>query len=89
MSAERLRGGMSTDSTPQLPEPLRTVSESVGDRFDAEMHGFGLVMIAIMAVLLIPLLPIFAVIWLASKGVDAVRRTVGGGDEGPGRRPAA
>lgn len=83
---------MSTDSTPELSEPRRTVSDFVGDRFDGEMHGFGLVMVAIMAVLLIPLLPIFAVIWLVSKAVDVARRT-GGGDEAKeprqGRRPAA
>jgi hypothetical protein len=81
---------MSTDSAPKLPAPLRTVSDFVGDHPNTEMHGFGLLMIALMAVLLLPLLPIFAVVWLVSKGIDAVRRTVGGDDdERPGRRPAA
>ena len=83
---------MSTDSPPELPAPLRTVSDFVGDHPNTEMHGFGLVMIAIMAVLLIPLLPIFAVIWLVSKGIDVVRRTVSDDESeelGRGRRPAA
>jgi len=82
---------MSTDSTPKLPEPLRTVSESTGDRPDTEMHTFGLLMAAIMLVLMIPLLPIIAVIWLVSTGIDVARRTVGGGGDEPrrGRRPVA
>jgi len=82
----------STDSTPKLPEPLRTVSESAGMRPDNEMHGFGLLMAGIMLVLLIPLLPVFAVIWLVSKAIDVVQRTVGGDEADEprrGRRPAA
>ncbi|MFC7229418.1 hypothetical protein N0B31_18610 [Salinirubellus salinus] len=81
----------STGSTPKLPEPLRTVSESAGMRPDNEMHGFGLLMAGLMLVLLIPLLPIFAVIWLVSKGVAVVRRTVSDESDEPrrGRRPAA
>ena len=92
MVAEHLCSAMSTDSPPELPAPLRTVSDFVGDHPNTEMHGFGLVMIAIMAVLLIPLLPIFAVIWLVSKGIDVVRRTVSDDESeelGRGRRPAA
>jgi hypothetical protein len=44
---------MSTDATPELPEPVRTVSNFMRDRFDGEMHAFGLLMLAVTTVLLL------------------------------------
>jgi hypothetical protein len=70
---------MSTD-TEQLPEPIRTVSDTLGHHPNVEMHGFGLAMVAIMAILFLPLLPFVAAGWLVWRAYVVVRRTVSGDD---------
>ncbi|WP_276259955.1 DUF7535 family protein [Haloglomus litoreum] len=67
-------------SPEQLPEPPRTVSETLGRHLNVEMHGFGLLMVAIMAILALPLLPFVAVGWLLWRAYVIVRRTVGGSE---------
>jgi hypothetical protein len=65
-------------STEQLPEPPRSVSETLGRHLDVEMHGFGLAMVAIMVIVFLPLLPFVAVGRVLWRAYVVVRRTVSG-----------
>jgi hypothetical protein len=67
-------------STEQRPKPPRTVSDTLGRHLNVEMHGIGLAMVAVMAILVVPLLPFVVVGWLLWRGYVVVRRTVGGSD---------
>lgn len=73
---------MSTDA---VPEPIRSISEDLGSPFNAQMHGIGLGVFAIMAIVVLPLLPLLAVGWLVSRAGSAARRAMFGPDPaGPG-----
>jgi energy-converting hydrogenase Eha subunit E len=65
-------------STEQRREPNSTVSETLGRHLNVEMHGIGLLMVAIMAILVVPLLPFLAVGWLLWRTYVLVRRAVAG-----------
>lgn len=73
---------------------LRTVGEWRGPRPDREMDAIGLGIAAIMLVVVIPLLPFVALIWLLTSGAALLRRAITGDDtdeagdrRDPGRRP--
>lgn len=50
-----------------LPEPLRTVTPPSGTHPDAGMDAIGWAMFVGLLVVLTPLIPIIAVIWLLAK----------------------
>jgi uncharacterized membrane protein len=60
---------------------------------DNEMHAIGMLYAAILAILMVPLLPFVAVVWLVLRLVDGIRSLAGPADEpselGRGRPPAA
>jgi hypothetical protein len=49
-----------------------TVSPSYASRPDAEMDSIGWAMFLMMLALFVPLLPLVVVVWLVSKGSEAV-----------------
>jgi hypothetical protein len=53
-----------------LPEPLRTVTPPCRGRPDAEMDAIGWSLALGMVILLVPFLPLIAVVWAVSKVVD-------------------
>jgi len=55
-----------------LPEPLRTVTPPSGTHPDAEMDAIGWAMLVGLVVILTPLIPIIAVIWLIAKLQNAL-----------------
>jgi hypothetical protein len=71
-------------NTPTTPESRRPVTpvRVVRDRTNVEMHGFGLLMAAILLVVVLPLLPFLAVGWLLWRASVLVRRSVSGNEPG-------
>jgi hypothetical protein len=73
---------------------LRSVGEWRGPRPDSEMDAIGLGIAAIMLIVVLPLLPFVALIWLLTSGAALLRRAITGDDEpatdstdsGPGGR---
>ena len=58
----------SDDDSASVPEKVyRTVSPSSRDRPDTEMNVIGWAYFLGLLILLIPLLPFFAVVWVASR----------------------
>jgi len=55
-----------------LPEPLRTVTPPSGTHPDAEMDAIGWAVFVGLLIVLTPLIPIIAVIWLIAKAQDAL-----------------
>jgi hypothetical protein len=57
-------------------EPAKTVYRTLGKPFraraDAEMDAIGWTMFLGMLILLVPLLPFIVLVWLITKGLDAV-----------------
>ena len=81
MSPESEIAGRSGE-TSTVRTVVRTVTPGYRGRANTEMHTIGLLYAALLAVLLVPLLPFVAVV-LAVWWIDrAVRSVVGGGTEG-------
>ena len=57
-----------------LPEPLRTVTPPSRTHPDESMDAIGWAMFLGLVVVLTPLIPIIAVIWLIAKVQDALRQ---------------
>ena len=57
----------------RLPDPLRTVTAPSGTHPDPEMGVFGWLIFLGLLVILTPILPILAVIWLIAK----IQRSLG------------
>ncbi len=57
----------SDGATDDLKPPLRTVTDVVRGRPDAEMNTIGWLLLAGMAVLFLPLAPFVLAVWLLSK----------------------
>jgi len=57
----------------RLPEPLRTVTPPSGTHPDAAMNAIGWLILAGLLVLLLPVLPVLALIWLFSKVTEALQ----------------
>ena len=57
-------------------EPAKTVYRTLGKPFraraDAEMDAIGWTIFLGMVILLVPLLPFIILVWLVTKGLDAV-----------------
>jgi len=77
-----LLGYLSTDMSDaddagnsRLPEPLRTVTPPSGTHPDAEMDAIGWLMFIGLLVVLTPLIPILAVIWLIAKLQESLRQS--------------
>ena len=85
LSARVVDGMSNTPTTPEARRPVTPV-RVVRDRTNVEMHGFGLLMAAILLVVVLPLLPFLAVGWLLWRASVLVRRSVSGNE--PGRRHA-
>jgi len=89
MSSENEITSRSEDPS-TLREAVRTVSPGYRGRFDAEMHTIGLLYVAILAILFVPLLPFVALFWVVWRVGRAVRSFVGDGEGaesgGPARR---
>jgi hypothetical protein len=61
------------EETPPLPRRvLRTVTPRYGGRGDNEMNAVGWGIGLGMLVLLVPMLPFIAIVWLLSKGFEAL-----------------
>lgn len=63
---------MSADEESALPERLRTVTPEYFGRSDREMDAIGWLVFLGILVLLIPLLPYLALIWLIGKLTDRI-----------------
>ncbi|PSP84549.1 hypothetical protein BRC96_05355 [Halobacteriales archaeon QS_6_64_34] len=61
-----MSGADGTDGS-SLPDSLRTVTPPSGTHPDAEMGAFGWLIFLGLLVLLLPVLPILAVIWLLDR----------------------
>ena len=58
-----------------LPEPLRTVTPPSGTHPNEGMDAIGWAMFIGLVVILTPLIPIIAIIWLIAKFQDALRQS--------------
>jgi len=61
----------------QPGEQLRTVTRSYLGRPDLEMDVVGWTMFLLLLVVIVPLLPFFALFWLVSKAISFLRRQTG------------
>jgi hypothetical protein len=61
-----------SDADSRLPKPLRTVTPPSGTHPNESMDVIGWLMFLGLLVLLTPLIPFLAVIWLLSKASDAL-----------------
>lgn len=66
-----------SETSPALPKAIRTVSPGYRSRPDSEMNAIGLGYAALLAILLLPLLPFLVLVWLVSRIVSAIRASVG------------
>lgn len=72
----------SDDSDPGvLKEAYRTVTPGYRSRPDTEMNIIGLTYFLGLVVLLVPLLPFIALVWLISKFIEFVAAQTGSGEE--------
>ncbi|WP_251341265.1 DUF7535 family protein [Haloplanus halophilus] len=71
-------GGEEGDGTPAL-DPARTAYRTLGKPFrsrpDAEMDVIGWSVFLGVLILLLPLLPLLILVWLLTRGLDAVTPT--------------
>ncbi|WP_439028286.1 DUF7535 family protein [Haloarchaeobius sp. DT45] len=58
-------------STPK--KALRTVTKLPGGHPNEEMSAIGLIMFGLLFVILLPILPVIALVWLVSKALESVR----------------
>ena len=85
MSSESEIAEQSADPS-TLRKTIRTVSPGYRSRPDSEMNAIGLGYAAILAILLLPLLPFVVLVWLLSRIAAAVRASVGEEETGPTTR---
>lgn len=64
----------SEEDASALPEPIRTVTDVVDFRPDAEMDAIGWSIGLGLLILLVPLLPFIAIVWLLSKLFERAAR---------------
>ena len=50
---------------------LRTVTPLTGEHPNQQMDVIGWIVFAVMAVVLLPLLPVFLVVWIVSKAIGS------------------
>lgn len=73
----------STKGSSPLRKTIRTVSPGYHSRPDSEMNAIGLGYAAILAILLLPLVPFVVLVWLVSRIAAAIRASVGGEETEP------